>query len=165
MPPYRLETLLEIRQRAEEAAKQAFSEAVQALAKEKAEQKRLEEDLERRRQERKQKVLAYMGEVMSKGAGAGGLTMLNRYEARLKDEEAQVALDIERQKEAVKVAEKKVEQRRAEMAEAAKELKAIEKHKENWKKQVKYEREMREESVQEEIGSALFLARSRKEKE
>ena len=55
-----------------------------------------------------------------------------------------------------------MEQRRREMAEAAKELKAIEKHKENWQKQVKYERQQREELNQEEIGNALFLARQRK---
>lgn len=162
MAPYRLQTLLEIRERAEEAAKQAFSEAMQALAKEQAEQRRLEEDLERRKRERQAKVAAYLQEVMHRGAGAGGLTMLNRFEDRLKDEEAQVALEIERQKEAVKVAQKLVEQRRVEMAEAAKEKKAIEKHKENWQKQVKHEREMREEIVQEEIGNALYLARNRK---
>ncbi len=164
MPPYRLQTLLEIRERAEEAAKQAFSEAVQELAKERAEQKRLEEDLERRKRERKAKVLAHMQEVMAKGGGVGGLALMNRYEERLKDEEAQVALEIDRQKEKVKVAEKKMEQKRLEMAEAAKELKAIEKHREKWQKQVKYDRDVREESAQEEIGSALFLARSRKER-
>ena len=37
----------------------------------------------------------------------------------LKDEEAQLSLEIERQKEAVKAAEQLVEQRRMEMAEAA----------------------------------------------
>jgi hypothetical protein len=62
----------------------------------------------------------------------------------------------------VKVAEKLVERRRQEMADAAMELKAIEKHKENWLKQVKYERQQREELNQEEIGNALFLARQRK---
>ncbi|MGQ0505228.1 MAG: flagellar assembly protein FliH [Myxococcaceae bacterium] len=165
MPAYRLQTVLEIRERAEEAAKQAFSEAVQALAKEQQELKRLEDDLERRKQERKAKVAAHIKEVLAKGSGAGGLSLMNRYEDRLKDEEAQVALDIERQKEAVKAAEKVVEQRRREMAEAATEVKAIEKHKEKWQKQIKYERDQREESAQEEIGSALFLARSRKEKE
>lgn len=162
MPPYRLQTLLEIRERAEEAAKQAFSEAMQALAKEKDELTRLEEDLERRKRERKEKVAAYLQEVMAKGTGAGGLSNMNRFEERLKDEEAQVALEIERQKELVKSAEKLVEQRRLEMAEAAKEKKAIEKHKESWRKQVKYERQMREEMNQEEIGNALFLARQRK---
>ena len=48
------------------------------------------------------------------------------------------------------------------MAEAAKELKSIEKHKENWAKERKAAREMREELAQEEIGNALFLSRQRK---
>lgn len=162
MPQYRLETLLEMRARAKEEAEQAFSNAIKALEKEKQELKRLEEELERRKAERKQKVMAYLNEVMAKGAGINGMNMMGRFEQRLKDEEAQLSLDIERQKEAVKVAEKLVEQRRREMAEAAKELKAIEKHKENWKKQVKYERQQREEMTQEEIGQALFQARQRK---
>lgn len=163
MPPYRLQTLLEIRQRAEEAAKNAFSEAQQALAKARAELKRLEEDLERRKRERKQKVMEYLKEVMARGAGAGAMSQMNRFEDRLKDEEAQVALAIDKQKEAVKQAEKHVELKRLEMAEAAKELKAIEKHKEKWQKEVKAEREAREDLNQEEIGNALFLARQRKE--
>jgi flagellar export protein FliJ len=163
VPPYRLQTLLEMRERAEEAAKQAFSEAMRALAREQAEQKRLEEDLEKRKRERKAKVAAYMQEVMAKGkVGIGGLAGMNRFEDRLKDEEAQVALEIERQKEQVKVAERVVEDKRREMAEAAKEKKAIEKHKENWQKQVRYERQQKEELNQEEIGNTLHLQRTRK---
>jgi flagellar biosynthesis chaperone FliJ len=162
MPPYRLQVLLEMRERAKEEAEHAFSDAVKALEKEKAELKRLEEDLAKRKAERKQKVKAYLDQVMAKGAGINGLTMMNRYEERLKDEEAQVALEIERQKEAIKVAERLVEQRRWEMAEAAKELKAIEKHKENFQKQVRAERQAKEELNQEEIGNTLFLMRQRK---
>jgi flagellar export protein FliJ len=162
MPPYRLQTLLEIRERAKEAAESAFSEAVKALEKEKAELKRLEQELETRKVERKQKVRAYLDQVMAKGAGINGLNMMSRYEERLKDEEAQLALEIERQKDSVKVAEKLVEQRRREMAEAAKELKAIEKHKENWQKQIRTERQAKEELSQEEIGNTLFLMRQRK---
>jgi flagellar biosynthesis chaperone FliJ len=162
MPPYRLQVLLEMRERAKEEAENAFSDAVKALEKEKAELKRLEEDLAKRKAERKQKVKVYLDQVMAKGAGINGLTMMNRYEERLKDEEAQVALEIERQKEAIKVAERLVEQRRREMAEAAKELKAIEKHKETFQKQVRAERQAREELNQEEIGNTLFLMRQRK---
>jgi flagellar export protein FliJ len=162
MPPYRLQTLLEMRSRAKEEAEQAFSAAIKALEKEKAELKRLEDDLAKRKAERKQKVMEYLNQVMAKGAGINGMNMMSRFEQRLKDEEAQVALDIENQKETVKVAERLVEQRRREMAEAAKELKAIEKHKENWQKQVRAERQQREELTQEEIGNALFLARQRK---
>jgi flagellar export protein FliJ len=162
MPPYRLQALQDIRARAKEEAEQAFSAAIKALEKEKAELQRLIDELERRKRERKAKVAAYLKEIMAKGAGINGMNMMSRFEERLKDEEAQVALEVERQKEAVKVAERVVEQRRQAMADAAMELKAIEKHKENWQKQVKYERQQREELNQEEIGNALFLARQRK---
>ena len=163
MPPYRLQTLLEMRERAKKEAEQAFSDAVKALEKERLELQRMEEELVTRKAERKQKVMAYLQQVMAKGnAGVSGFNQMNRYEERLKDEEAQLALEIERQKEAVRNAEKLVEQRRWVMAEAAKELKAIEKHKENWKKAVKAERDAREDLSQEEIGNTLFLMRQRK---
>jgi flagellar export protein FliJ len=161
MPPYRLQTLLEIREREEEAAKQAFSLAMQEAARERAVQAQMEQDLVTRKAERKAKVQAHMQEVMSKGAGISALATMNRYENRLKDEEAQLALEIERQKDVVRDAERVVEKRRFEMAEAAKELKAIEKHKEKWAQQVRAERQAREDLSQEEIGNALHLARMR----
>jgi hypothetical protein len=163
VPQYRLQTLLEIRERAEEEAKQAFSEAMKAVQKEKDALKKLEDDLARRKAQRKEKMQAYLAEVMKKGVGAGGIGAMNTYENRLKDEEAQVALDIERQKEAVRQAEQALEVKRLEMADAAKEKKAIEKHKDNWKKEVKKERQAKEEMNQEEIGNALHLQRTRKE--
>lgn len=163
MPPYRLQTLLEMRERAKEAAEQAFAQAVQELERQKLKLKQMQDDLERRKAERKEKVMAYLAEVMKKGSGAGGLSMMNRFEERLKDEEAQLQLEIDHQRDVVvKQAAANVETKRFEMAEAAKELKAIEKHKETWQKQVKKEREAREELNQEEIGNALHLMRSRK---
>ena len=67
MPQYRLQTLLEMRERTEEEAKQAFSEAMKALAKEKESLVRLEQDLEQRKATRKQKVQEFLAEVMKKG--------------------------------------------------------------------------------------------------
>ncbi len=160
MPQYRLQTLLEMRERAEEEAKQAFSEAMKNLAKEKDALVALEQDLEARKAARKQKVQEFLADVMKKGVGASGMGQMNRFEDRLKDEEKQVALEIERQKEAVRQAEQLVEVRRAEMADAAKEKKAIEKHKDNWKKEVRKERQAREELTQEEIGNTLHLQRT-----
>jgi flagellar export protein FliJ len=162
MPPYRLQTLMEMRERAKKEAEDAFSAAVKALKKEQDELKRLQEDLEKRRASRKAKVEAYLQEVMAKGAGINGLTMMGRYEQRLKDEELQIELEIAKQQEVVRVAERLVEQKRRDMAEAAKELKAIEKHKEKWAKEIRTERQMREELNQEEIGNTLFLMRQRK---
>lgn len=163
MPQYRLQTLLEIRERAEEEAKTAFSAAVQALEKEKQTLADLEADLAQRKETRKQRVQEHLSEVMKNGGGVTAFATMNRFEERLKDEEAQVALEIERQKEAVRQAEQLLEQRRIEMTEAAMEKKAIEKHKDGWKKQVKYERDQKEELVQEEIGNTLHLQRTRKQ--
>lgn len=165
MPPYRLQTLLEIRQRAKEAAEQAFSEAVREVTRQEQQQQKLEQDLEQRKADRKHKVDLYLQEIMARGAGVSGMNSMNRYEQRLKDEEAQVALEIERQKEVVKRAKKAMEEKRQEMAQAAMDLKAIEKHKEKWLKEVKAARQAREELAQEEIGNALHLARTRAQSE
>jgi hypothetical protein len=123
----------------------------------------MQKDLERRKAERKGKVQAFLQEVTAKGGGISGFQQMSRFEQRLKDEEAQVALEIERQKEVVVQAEKLVEQRRMEMAEAAKEKKAIEKHRDNWKAEVRKERMAKEEMNQEEIGNTLHLQRVRAE--
>lgn len=161
MPPYRLQALLDIRTKAEDEAKEAFSASVKALDKEKKQLVSMQEQLERLKVERKAKVQVFLEEMTKKGGGINGFQQMGRFEQRLKDEEAQFALDVERQKEVVVQAEKLVEQRRAEMAEAAKEKKAIEKNKETWVKQVRAERMAKEELNQEEIGNALHLQRTR----
>ena len=163
MPPYRLQVLLDIRTKAEEAAKDAFAEALKAADKEKKQLASMNQQLERMKVERKAKVQAFLQEMTAKGGGITAFQQMGRFEQRLKDEEAQFMLDIERQKEVVVQAEALVEQRRAEMAEAAKEKKAIEKNKENWAKEVKKERQTKEEANQEEIGAVLHLARTRRE--
>ncbi len=165
MPQYRLQTLLEIRERAEEEAKTAFAEAMKAAEKEKVALRKLEEDLSRRKAERKQKVQEFLAGVMKNGVGANNIKSMNSFENRLKDEEAQLGLEIERQKENVRQAEEVVEVRRLEMADAAKEKKAIEKHKDKWSTEVRKERMAKEELNQEEIGNTLHLARTRREQD
>ena len=165
MPAYRLQTLLEMRERAEEAAKQAFSEAVQAFHKEKEILDRMCADLTRRREERKEKVRAHRMSVLSAHAlQANTFERFESFEQKLKDEEAELELRIKAQEGNLKRAERQMEQKRMEMAEAAKEKKAIEKHKEQWAKQVRYERQMKEELLQEEIGNTLHLQKKREGK-
>ncbi len=152
-----------MREKAEEAAKQAFADQMLVVTREQAALKKLEDDLERRKVERKAKVQTYLEEVMKRGVFATGMTQMNRFEQKLKDDEAQVGLDIERQKETVRQAQLLLEQRRVEMADAAKDKKAIEKHKETWQKEVKKAMQDKEDMNQEEIGNALHLARTRKQ--
>ena len=164
MPPYRLEALLDIRTKAEDAAKDAFSAAIKEAEREKKQLATMIQQLELMKVERKAKVQAFLEEMTRKGGGISGFQQMGRFEQRLKDEEAQFSLEVKRQKELVDQAEKMVEQRRAEMAEAAKEKKAIEKNKEAWAKQVRAERMTKEEMNQEEIGNALHLRRTREQK-
>ena len=161
MPPYRLQALLDIRTKAEDEAKEAFSRAVRAHDAEKKKHEAMTADLQKRKVERKAKVAQFLTEMTAKGGGISGFQQMNRFEQRLKDEEAQLAMEIERQKEAVEEALKLVEQRRQEMAEAATEKKAIEKHRENWALEVRKERMQKEEMNQGEIGNTLHLARVR----
>jgi len=160
-PQYRLETLLDLRKRAEDAAKNEFAQAQKALAAARTELQRRVDDLARRQRERKQLIEAHLRELFAKGMGAMGVQGMGAYEKRLRAEEDEVALSIEAQKKVVAAAEAEVERKRAALAEAAKELKAIEKHKEKFLKQKKAERDAREEQAGEEIGNALFLARQR----
>jgi flagellar export protein FliJ len=162
MAQYRLQTLLELRARARDAAEQAFAEAVRDLAAARKGLQELEADLRRRREERKRKVGTFVQELMKKGASAAGFDQMHRFEERLKEEEAQVAQEIDRQKERVERAAREVEVKRHEMGEAAKELTAIERHKENWTNQLRLKMQAREELSQEEVGNALHLMRTRK---
>lgn len=153
-----------MRIKAEDEAKDAFSSALKAADKEKKQLASMIEQLERMKVERKAKVQAFLEEMTKKGGGINGFQQMGRFEQRLKDEEAQFSLDVERQKEVVIQAEKLVEVRRQEMANAAMERKAIEKNKETWQKQVKAERQAKEELNQDEIGQTLHLQRTRAEK-
>src|SRR5688572_18613385 len=106
MPPYRLQVLLDMRIKAEDEAKDAFSAALKAHDKEKKTLASMIEQLERMKVERKAKVQAFLEEMTKKGGGINGFQAMGRFEQRLKDEEAQFALDVERQKEVVIQAEK-----------------------------------------------------------
>jgi flagellar export protein FliJ len=160
---YRLQTLLDLRERAEQEAKEAFARALAALAEAKQELKQLEDDLAKRQAERARKVKAYLEELMAKGGAALAVQGMGVYEKRLRAEEDEVAAKIEEQKLAVREAEAEAERKRSELADAAKEKKAIEKHKEEWAETVKRERAVREEQASEEIGNALYLANKRKQ--
>lgn len=163
-PQYRLETLLDLRKRAEDAAKNEFAEAQKALAAARRELDRLIQDLERRKAERKAKVDAYLKDLLARGKGAMAVQGMGAYEKRLRAEEDEAAAQIEVQRGRVAEAEAFAEEKRAALAEAAKEVKAIEKHKEKFLKQKKAERDAREDLEGEEIGNALFLARQRQGK-
>lgn len=159
MAKYRLQALLEIRERAEEAAKQAFADAQQALRAE-------EETLEQFKQELKDMVADRLRrrEEYSQKLASGEMKITDQSSAyrfldRLKEKETDQKFKIEGQKENVRLAEMQVKRAQDELIAATQDLKALLKHKEKWEQKLKKERQQRENDMLDEIGQVIFNSR------
>lgn len=156
MPKYRLQTLLEMRERAKKEAEEVFAHAMQALRDEEARLKQEEDNLERMIEDRHRRREEYARQLASGEMKVTDQSNAYRYIERLKEKEVEQQTVIDAQKEQVREAEKEVKRAQALLVEATQELKALEKHKEKWAEAVKRERMMREEATMDEIGQAIF---------
>src|SRR5689334_22346083 len=156
MATYRLTALLNIRQRAEEEAKEAFANAMNALANEKKLLKELEEELQRMIEDRKRRRSEYAQKLASGEMKVTDQSSAYRFIERLKEREAEQQTRIDAQRESVREAEKGLKRAQDALIVATQDLKALEKHKEKWAAEVKKEREMREEDMMDEIGQTIF---------
>jgi flagellar export protein FliJ len=156
MATYRLQTLLGIRERAEEAAKEVFANAMNALAREQKAQADMEDELQRMIADRKRRREEYSQKLASGEMKITDQSAAYRYIDRLKEKEAEQAAKIDAQKEVVREAEKAVKRAQDALIVATQDLKALEKHKEKWIEEVKRDRAMREEDQMDEIGQTIF---------
>ncbi|MBI4821031.1 MAG: hypothetical protein HY791_32525 [Deltaproteobacteria bacterium] len=159
MPKYRLEVLLEMRQRAEDDAKTVFGEAQKALRLEEKKLKEEEDMLERMIEDRKRRREEYSRKLASGEMKVTDQSSANRFLDRMKEKESEQKDRIEAQREQVRHAEKDVKKAQDALIEATQALKALQKHKENWEKEVKKERAAKEEDNLDEIGQVIFNQR------
>lgn len=162
MPQYRLQTLLEMRERAEEEAKNAFADAMNQLHQEEAFLKELQEELERMVEDRKRRRQEYADKLASGEMKITDQTAAYRFIDRMKEMEQEQQGRIDAQREAVREAEKVVKRAQEALVVASQELKALQKHKEKWAEQVKKERQAKEEAAMDEIGQTIFQQNFRK---
>ena len=157
MPDYRLQVLLEMRQRAEKEAQDKLQEEKKRLS---AEKKKLQ-DLKDQKQQMIEARLARRDELTQKMRSGQMAVKKVQEEYRYLDRMAQeiTAMDdvIYRQGEVVRGQEAEVQRALEMLVEKSKELKAIEKHKEKWQKEVKAERQRIEEDRMEEVGQNIFM--------
>lgn len=156
---YRLQIVLDKRQKAKENAEKLLGEAQKALEGERkkeadcvqavADAKQRKEDA---RNELNQKILEGQLSIDKIRMGKDHLKSLD-FEIKKAEQK------LEEQRLKVKEAELFVEQRRSELIEKTKDFQAIEKHKEKWAENLKKELDNAEQNEQEEIGNVLFLAR------
>lgn len=162
LPQYRLQTLLEMRERAEEEAKNAFAEAMSLLHQEEAFLKELQDELERMVEDRKRRRQEYADKLASGEMKITDQSAAYRFIDRMKEMEQEQQGRIDAQREAVREAEKVVKRAQEALVVASQELKALEKHKEKWAEEVKKERMAKEEAVMDEIGQTIFQQNFRK---
>jgi flagellar FliJ protein len=155
MAVYRLQALLQIRERAEEAAKEAFAQAMNALNREKQALKELEAELERMIADRKRRREEYSQKLASGEMKVTDQSAAYRYIERLKEREAEQQAKIDGQRENVREAEKTLKRAQDALITATQDLKALEKHKEKWAEEVKKERMQREEDNLDEIAQTI----------
>lgn len=158
MPPYRLQALLGIRERAEEAAKEVFANAMNALARERKLQQEMEDELQRMIEDRKRRREEYSQKLASGEMKVTDQSAAYRFIERLKEKEAEQSARIDGQKEQVREAEKALKRAQDALIVATQDLKALQKHKEKWEEEVKKDRMMREEDMMDEIGQTIFNA-------
>ena len=157
MPEYRLQALLEMRQRAEKEAQDQLAAEKKKLI---AEQQKLQE-LKDQKQQMIQARLARRDELTQKMRAGQMSVQKIQEEYRFLDRMAQeiTAMDdvIYRQEQAVKAQELEVQHALEVLVEKSKELKALEKHKEKWLKEWKAEQARKEADRMDEVGQTIFM--------
>lgn len=157
LPPYRLATLLEIRERTKDEKERALGEAIGELERQKARKVALEEELAQMRHRREELRRTYMDKAMRGQVAAQEAVRHNAYVEHLKDMEKRQAEAIAAQAEVVAEHERLVELARTALLEATQALKALEKHREKWLEGVKKEIAAKEEAVMDDVAQTIFL--------
>ncbi len=161
MPKYRLQALLEIRERAEKEAKDAFAAAMNQLREEEQLLKDFEDELQRMIEDRHRRREEYAQKLASGEMKITDQSNAYRYIDRLKEKETEQQGKIDGQRENVREAEKALKRAQDLLIQASQDLKALEKHRENWLKKLKKERQLKEEDNMDEIAQVMYQQRGR----
>ena len=157
LPPYRLQALLDVRERKKEAAEQHLGACMVALRKEEEKLGEMQQELQRMINARTRRRQEFLEKAMQGEVSALDAINNNKFLERLKQqEEAQLAA-IEGQKAVIAQRQQDVELARQQLIVANQELKALEKHRDKWIEEIKKARAMREEDAMDEMAQTIFL--------
>lgn len=156
-PPYRLATLVTLRERKKEAAEHHLAATMAALKREEDKLQALRDELLRMEERRHQLRREYMDKAMAGAVAAQQAVTHNAFIEHIKDQEKRQAEAIDEQVEVVHEQEKAVEQARELLMAATQELKALEKHREKWLEDWKKEMAAKEEMVMDDIAQTIYL--------
>jgi flagellar export protein FliJ len=162
MAKYRLQTLLEIREKEKKAKEEELAKAQQNLRMEQQKLEELRKQVQDMRDMRASKHQEFVEKTSTGELGIQGWVSAERYLKRVdKEIEEFEETEIKEQQKVIAFAEQEVEWAYEEMLEALQAYKALEKHKENWQEEYKKEMAAKEELKQEEIAQAIFTFRNK----
>jgi flagellar export protein FliJ len=156
---YRLQPVLGVREQAKREAERLLATRLSQLAEAEEELARRVREVEACR-ERQASARDAMLESMREGAAAASAIAHRTHLADLRAQEEALRAAAEEQKGAVARCEAESERARAALVEAAREVRVIEKHKENWRERERRETARREQKINDEIGAILHERRS-----
>lgn len=156
---YRLQIILDKRQKLKEDAEKLLADAQKELEGERTKEKECVQAVEDAKQKKENAKIELNQKIMEGKLSIEKVRMGKDHLKSLDFEIKKAQEKLEQQRERVKEAEAFVEQRRSELVEKTKDYQAIEKHKEKWVQNVKREIETAEQNEQEEVGNVLFVQR------
>ncbi len=164
IPQYRLQIVLDQREREKDEAEKELLERQKEL---KAEQDKLKKIEEARREvdRRKAKATEDFNATLMKG-GANIAEEADRHDwfQKAMDQEAlRIDAEIAKQKQAIRRAEQRVADAKKKVNDATIALEAMKKHKEKWLAAAKREQLEKEQAIADEVGETLWLQQQREE--
>ena len=157
LPPYRLQSLLEVRERRAEAAEQQLGTCMALLRKEQDKLRDMEQELVRMVQKREVRRREFLEKAMKGEVAALDAINNNKYLDRLKELEQAHKEAIVGQKAVVGQRQEDVEEARQALILANQELKALQKHRDKWAEALKKQRATKEEAQMDELAQTIYL--------
>lgn len=151
---YKLQRLLEMRERTRDDAALFLTECRRELTATENELNKRKKSVENCRREQAETQNGLIEKSQS-GMKSSEIVRYRQRLADLRESEKSLIAAVEEQKAVVLRAEQKVDKALNALNEAAKEVKVIEKHRENWQTEKKIESERREQKLNDEIGAIL----------
>lgn len=161
LPKYRLQPVLDKRQKIKEDAEQALGAAQKKVDEEKKKEEECVQLVIQAKQRKEDSKAEMNRKMMEEKLEVRNIQQHKDYLKSLDFEIRKAESKLEEQRNRVKAAEQIVIQKRNDLVEATKEYQAIEKHKEKWSTTIKKEMEEAEQKEAEEIGNVLFLQRKK----
>ncbi len=155
LPPYKLQPVLEMRERKRDEALEYLKKKEDELQKQIEYKDQLKQELNQIIEEQKR------AKKEKANPGSGKLTLqklkqYDRYLERLRDDESDKIQEIREQDDAINKAKDDVAEAKGLLVEAVKAVKAIEMHREKWISKIKKEQAREEQKTLDEIGNVLY---------